>query len=466
MSAPCLLWSIPHGATAGNILRTGVLAAVLDAVPDVRVVLVSPLSEDPAFTREFAHPRVGFETLAPHAPAGFEGRLFGVLQARYLQICKTDTLRIRGPKEFPGATRYRAAKRLLGRILAPGGRRGDWYGAVDRLVTDAGTAPLFERHQPTLVATASPGLIFSEIPILRTARRLSIPSIAVDLSWDNLTNKFFPARQVDRLVLWNASMRDEACTLHGYPPDRVTVAGVPQFDSYFRGPRSSRADFCARTGLDPARRLITLATIPRSKFGHHEFVIDRLLEAMASGAIDEPADLLIRLHPRDDARDYQKYAGVPHVVVEKPFRKTATRSGDGMDIDFMAENTRQLADTLHHSDVVLNVASTIAIEASIFDTPVINIGFDGQPGSQPALMEWHYGSTHFQKVVRSGAVRIAQSAGELVDLINRYLAAPATDADGRRRIVAEQCEFTDGRSAERVAEAIVRELNSTRGVTQ
>jgi len=466
LANPCLLWSIPHGATAGNILRTGVLAAVLDAVPDLRVVLLSPLSADPAFTREFSHPRVGFEVLAPHVPAGFEGTLFGVLQARYLQMCKTDTLRIRGAKEFPGATRYRATKRVLGRMLAPGGRRGDWYGLVDRFVTDPGTAPLFERHQPTLVATASPGLIFSEIPILRTARRRAIPSMAVDLSWDNLTNKFFPARQVDRLVLWNAGMRDEACTLHGYSPDRVTVAGVPQFDSYFRGPRSSRADFCMRTGLDPARRIITLATIPRSKFGHHEFVIDRLIEAMASGAIPEPADLLIRLHPRDDARHYDHYAGRPHVVVEKPFRHTATRSGDGMDVDFMAENTRQLADTLHHSDVVLNVASTIAIEASIFDTPVINIGFDGQPGSNQALMEWHYGSTHFQKVVRSGAVRIAQSDGELIDLINMYLASPATDADGRRRIVADQCEFTDGQSAGRVAESMVRELNSSRGVTQ
>ena len=448
------------------MLRTGVLASVLDAVPDLRVVLLSPLSEDPAFAREFSHPRIAFEVLPPHAPTGFEGRLFGVLQARYLQICKTETHRIRGPKEFPGATRFRTTKRLLGRIVAPGGRRGEWYGIADRLVADPRLAPLFERHQPTLVATASPGLIFSEIPVLRTARRRSIPAMAVDLSWDNLTNKFFPARQVERLVLWNASMRDEACTLHGYQPERVTVAGVPQFDSYFRGPRASRADFCARTGLDPSRRIITLATIPPSKFPHHEFVIDRLIEAMESGAIREPADLLIRLHPRDDAQHYQKYAGRPHVVVEKPFRQTATRSGDGMDIDFMSENTRHLADTLHHSDVVLNVASTMAIEAAIFDTPVINIGFDGQPGSNQALMEWHYGSTHFQKVVRSGAVRIAQSDREFVDLINLYLAVPSTDADGRRRIVAEQCEFTDGRSADRVAAAIVGELNSSRGVTQ
>ena len=69
-------------------------------------------------------------------------------------------------------------------------------------------------------------------------------------------------------------------------------------------------------------------------------------------------------------------------------------------------------------------------------------------------MDWHYGSTHFQKDVRSGAVRIAQSDAELIDLINRYLVAPSTDADGRRRIVEDQCDFTDGRAAERVAAAL------------
>ena len=74
-------------------------------------------------------------------------------------------------------------------------------------------------------------------------------------------------------------------------------------------------------------------------------------------------------------------------------------------------------------------------------------------------MEWHYGSTHFQKVVRSGAVRIAQSSGEMVDLINACFADPSRDAAGRRRIVVEQCEFTDGRSAERVAGEIVGQLS-------
>ena len=454
-----LLWSIPHGATAGNILRTGVLASVLDRVPDVRVVLLSPLSSDPAFVREFTHARVTFDLLPSHTPNGLEGRLLGIIQSRFISVCKTDTLRIRAAKEFPNARRWRRIKELLSSAVAPDGPKGNWYGRADRLVRDPAMEALFERHRPSLVATASPGLIFAEIPVLRAARRARVRSIAVDLSWDNLTNKFLPPRQVDRLVLWNTTMREEAQTLHRYDGDQIAVAGVPQFDSYFRDARSSRDEFCRRVGLDPARRIVTLATIPRSKFGHHQFVIDRLLDAIASGAIGEPADLLVRLHPRDAADQYDRYLGRPHVVVEKAFRQTSTRSGDGMDVDFMAENTRHLADTLYHSDVVLNVASTLAIEASIFDTPVINIGFDGEPGSNQALMEWHYGSTHFQKVVRSGAVRIAQSSGEMVDLINGYFANPSLDSEGRRRIVAEQCEFTDGRSAERVAAEIVGQLS-------
>ena len=125
------------------------------------------------------------------------------------------------------------------------------------------------------------------------------------------------------------------------------------------------------------------------------------------------------------------------------------------------ENTRHLADTMHHSDVVLNVASTIAIEASIFDTPVVNIAFDQDDAeARPFLTSplRYYSYTHYQQIVRAGAVRIARSAGEMIDLVNGYLADPSRDAEGRRRVVAEQCELTDGRSAERLAGFIVREL--------
>jgi CDP-Glycerol:Poly(glycerophosphate) glycerophosphotransferase len=459
---PCLLWTVPNGSSAGNVLRTGVLARVLDAVGCARVVLMSPLVADPAFRSEFAHPRVSFEPLPAHVPAGIEARLAGLVQARYLEARTTDTLRIKLAAGHAGTQlRCRRLKAFLGRLIAPHGESGRWYDWADRLIADPAAAEVFDRHRPTLVAVATPGLIFAEIPVLRTARRRGVPALAVDLSWDNLTNKLFPLRRVNRLILWNATMRREARELHGYANDEMDVAGPPQFDAYFNGEsRSSRADFCRRVGLDPERRILTLTTIPAEAYPRHDIVIDRLLDSMASGAIRQPCDLLVRVHPRDDLRTYERYAGTPHLVVEKPFRETA-RSGDGHSIDVTAENTRHLADTMCHSDVVLNVASTIAIEASIFDTPVVNIAFDQDAAdARPFLSSpvRYYSYTHYQQIVRAGAVRIAKSAAEMIDLVNAYLADPSRDAAGRRRVVAEQCEFTDGRAAERLAGTIVREL--------
>ena len=465
-ATPCLLWTIPNGSSAGNVLRSGVLARVLDHVGDLRVVLVSPLVADPAFTSEFAHPRVAFERLRAHVPSGLEGRLLSLVQARYLEARTTETIRIKLAAGHAGTgLRYRRVKALVGRALSPRPDSGRWYDVSDRLVGDPDAERLFVRHAPALVAVSTPGLIFAEIPILRTARRRGVRAMAVDLSWDNLTNKLFPIRRVDRLAVWNRTMKREAEDLHGYDADEIDVVGPPQFDRYFNGePRSSRVEFCRRAGLDPARRILTLTTIPAEAYPRHDVVIDRLVDAIGSGAIAAPCDLLVRLHPRDDLRIYDRYGGTPHVVVEKPFRESA-RAGDGHSVDVTAENTRHLADTLYHSDVVLNVASTIAIEASIFDTPVVNIAFDQDAAeARPFLTSplRYYSYTHYQQIVRAGAVRIAKSAGEMIDLVNGYLADPSMDAAGRRRVVVEQCEFTDGRSAERLALAIAAELTGRR----
>jgi len=445
------------------MLRSGVLSRILADAAEARIVILSPLAADPFFTREFADPRITFEPLPAHIPSGLEARLLGIIQAHYLEGRKTETLKIKLGAGHPGAEmRARRVKAMIGRVISP---HGDWYRWADRIVGDPAMDALFARHRPTVAAVATPGLIFAEIPLLRAARRRRVPTMAVDLSWDNLTNKLLPIRRVDRLVVWNSTMKREAHELHGYRLDDVEVAGPPQFDRYFGGePRASRDEFCRRVGLDPARKIVTLTTIPAEAYPRHDVVIDQLLDAIRTGAIQPASDLLVRLHPRDDLAKYARYAGVPHVVVEKPFRASA-RSGDGHSVDVTTENTRHLADTMCHSDVVLNVASTIAIEAAIFDTPVVNIAFDQDDAdARPFLSSpiRYYSYTHYQQIVRAGAVRIAKSASEMIELVNGYLANRALDAEGRRRVVVEQCEFTDGRSAGRVGREIVRALGAQR----
>ena len=231
-----MMLSIPNGGSAGSVLRSGLLSRVLTAHPTVEIVLLSPLVKDPVFTAEFAHPRVVFEDLSPHRPHGLEARLLAIVQAGYLTSEVTESVRIRRAEAVAkGTIRWMRAKRALGRAIAPSMiRPATRWDVSDRWISHSAADALFDRYRPALYVASSPGLIFSELPLLRTAARRRVRSMAVDPSWDNFTNKLLPVRRVDRLVVWNDLMRDQAIELHGYQRDEIRVTGVPQFDGYFR----------------------------------------------------------------------------------------------------------------------------------------------------------------------------------------------------------------------------------------
>jgi hypothetical protein len=458
--------SVPHGASAGNMLRHGLPARLVDADPALRLVIASPLTRDAGFTHEFGHARVTFEDLPPHVPFGLEARLLAIMQACYLESGVTESVRIRRAEaQAKGTIRWIGAKAWLGRMLAPSiARPASRYALSDRWVSHPEAGALLDRYAPSLLLTSSPGLILAEVPLLRTAARRGIRTMAIDPSWDNFTNKLLPVRRVDRLLVWNELMREQAITWHGYQAEDIRLCGAPQFDVYFRdGSRIDRGEFCRRIGADPERRLITLTTTPRELYPYHDRVVRELSAAIASGAITRPSQVLVRLHPRDDEAAYREVKGLPHVIIEKPFRATV-KVADGMAVDVMAEHQRHLADTMRHSDVAVNVASTITIEACVFDTPVVNISFDGpDPIEFARSARRYYSFTHYVNITRHDAVRVAATPAEMIASINRYLDDPQLDAAGRRRVVEEQCQFLDGRSGERVADAVLRELADVAG---
>ena len=457
--------SVPHGTSAGNMLRAGgLLDRLQEFDPTLHIVLLSPMARDAAFVKEFERPGVRFVDQA-HVPAGLEARLLSLVQAAFISRGRTESVRIRMLEaRANGIIRWLPIKVALGRVLTRLGS-GSPYAMSDRLVSDPEMERLFDEYRPVLVVCANPGLVFSELPLMRTARRRGVTCMAIDASWDNFTNKLLPVRQVDRLVVWNDLMKTQAVSLHGYRPDAVRVAGAPQFDVHFKPQaRASRDEFFKRIGADPSRKLIALTTTPRVLYRHHDHVLRVLAQAIERGPLSG-AQVLVRLHPRDEVDSYREFAGVPHIIIEKPFR-TSVMVADGLAIDVMPEHQRHLGDTLSHADVVVNVASTITIEACIFDTPVVNISFDG-PEDEPYVRSArrYYKFTHYVNITNRNAVRVAESPEAMVEAVARYLADPALDAEGRRQVVADQCQFTDGRSASRVIAAVLDELGQSRAAT-
>src|SRR5258708_12157755 len=117
---PTVLVSVPHGGAAGNILRTGLVDRLLSAHDACEIVLVSPLSRDPAFVREFEEPRVRFEDLPPHRPEGLEARLMAIVQAAYIDSGVTESVRIRKQEAIAKKSiRWIRTKRLLASWLPP-----------------------------------------------------------------------------------------------------------------------------------------------------------------------------------------------------------------------------------------------------------------------------------------------------------------------------------------------------------
>jgi hypothetical protein len=458
---PVVLVSVPSGVSAGNILRGGLVDRLLEANRDVQVVIVSPLARDASFVQEFARPRVTFENLPPHTPAGLEGRLMALIQAGYLDSGVSESVKIRRAEAAAKKSiRWIRTKRLLARVAAPSIlRRSSRYDVIDRTISHPWAEQLFDRYDPVLLVGSSPGLIFSEVPLLRTAVRRRVRTIVVDPSWDNFTNKLIPVRRADRILVWNDIMKQQAVELHGYEAEQVRVSGPPHWDRYFRsGPAIARDAFFARIAADPSRRLITLMTTGRTLYDHYPRVVRVLMSAIDGGRFGQ-AQLLVRLHPRDDLDRYEQFRGTPRLIVEKPFKKTV-KSGDGLDVDITSENQQHLADTLRHSDVVVTVASTIAIEASIFDTPVVDVSFDGEaPVDFATSVRRYYRFTHYANITRAGAAPVAETPEALVDHVARYLDDPALDRAGRQRVVREQCQFTDGKSSDRIAQFVVEELN-------
>jgi hypothetical protein len=446
-------------------------------------VLLSPLVREAHFREEHAGEKVTFKELLPHEPGWLERRIIRVLQEKYVKTMPTESMRIRVAREryleASAAGRRGGEVRYLdrGALTEPStrARRAAMtaikrlplslpllFRAGDRLTLGDRYRDLFRRERPDLLLTPTTGIYFAEGPLMGRADAEGVPILAVDLSWDHFTTKTAPLRRVAGLAVWNEAMKRQAVEIHRYRPRQVCVAGVPQFDLY-ADPATyvPREQFLRAIGADPARKLITLTTIPPVLYRFHDLVIDELLGAIRSGRFRGPAQLLVRVHPRDDLATYERFRGKPDVIVEKPFRETMV--AEGSNVDPSSADRRHLANTLQHSDVVVNVHSTIAIEAAIVDTPVVNIAFDGQePRDFLDSARRYYRYTHYRPLVDCHAVRVAETPAQMIDLVREYLAHPERDREGRRQAVVEQCAGADGRASQRVAAFVLRTLAAVR----
>ncbi len=415
--------TVQTGMVVRDVLRCGPLARVLEH-PEVRVVLLTPGVRDPAFIDEFASDRVTVVPQQPYSPSSVVWRLM-VRRWRY--------------------ARSPAMVELIHHL-------------EERLIpVPPAYAALFDGYQPSLVVSGDP-LRPGDANLVAAARKRGIPSLGSVRSWDNIQKHL--RTRADALTVWNGINAREAVTIDQYRREQVTQVGAPQLDVYFSESRRqlSKADL----GLNPDKKTLLLATSSFTYESDQTYLVDTLIDAVRSGAIRQPLQIVLRLHPDDRVGRYLKYRHAPEVILDIPERYLTT-----LGWTMTTGDLERMAALVRHADVMVNFATTVTLEAAIVDTPTLLVAFSpiDPDEMQRYVLELHF-KMHYRALVERDLVPIAWNRDQLVDWVNRYLDDPSLYRSQRHAIAREWVQFTDGRSGERLGEAILAHAGLSAGTAK
>ncbi len=219
----------------------------------------------------------------------------------------------------------------------------------------------------------------------------------------------------------------------GFPPDNIFIIGQPRFDLILKqkfDPTSLRKEL----GIPESKGIVILATQPLVEFylwteREREKFIDTV-----TGAMKEFPEkrLVIKLHPDENIDIYQKI-----------LRGTS----DDKTIICRDTDTYEL---LNACDLLITFYSTVALEAMLFDKPVITLNLFDKPDIFP--------------FAQSGAALGVYNQEELVPAIREALYDTSIREElfkKSREFAAKQIFQPDGQASRRGAELILHLVEAT-----
>lgn len=326
--------------------------------------------------------------------------------------------------------------RGLGRFFASG-RGIQW---LDRFHVAVAGRSASVRDFEAVIRAIRPNLLFcadqkalSSVPASLAARRAGVPTATFIVSWDNLPKARIPA-PADVFLVWSDFMKRELLTL--YPnvrPDRVLIVGTPQFESY-RDVKliEPREEFLTRHGLEPTRQVVCFSGDDVLTSPHDPRYLADLANALRKVPIDCRPQILFRRCPVDWTNRYDAVLkAFPEIAVSDPLWRS-TGGDDWAQVVPTQEDVSLLVNVVYHSDVVVNLGSTMAMDFAVYDKPSVFVAYTPEPSNGTWSAKNVYRLPHLKSVHELQPVYWAHSSDELGPVVMRALEFPAELQDARR----------------------------------
>jgi len=308
----------------------------------------------------------------------------------------------------------------------------------------------FKKYKPDIIFGTS--VVSSlDIAFMKEAKRRHINTIAMPKTWDNIMNGYFRFIP-DYFLVHNTLAKDLSYKNQHIEKDKIFVIGMPQFDWYCKQEIiKDRTKHWNSKGLDPNKKIIFFGSA--GIWAAHDHVIAELIyKWIEKGELVTPCQLFLRQHfsnVQDDV--FKELRGKKEVAIDD--YKIANAFSDNWDPT--VKDTIDFTNSVAHCDIMINIGSTLSLDASCVDRPVVNPAFGCSfQGGEDVTFPYQYGADHYQWVLSENATALSFNSDQLKTHINEYLLHPEKQRTERANLIKKLCYKVDGKSSQRIVDKI------------
>ncbi|MCL9805097.1 hypothetical protein NAT51_06180 [Flavobacterium amniphilum] len=265
-------------------------------------------------------------------------------------------------------------------------------------------------------------------PIMSAAKELNMKTATFIFSWDNIPKGRLISRP-DSYLVWSDLMKKDLCFL--YPEINeasVFVVGSPQFEFYFKSEyKLSKDDFFNKYGLNTSKKTICFSGDDISSSPFDQVYLRDLCEQILTLKEEERPQILFRRCPVDFSDRFdQVLDDHKELIVEiKPdWRVEKETDKQSFSLIYPSLNdVYLLVNTCLHSDLVINLGSTMAHDFAVFNKPCLYLNYNPVRNSDWKV-EDIYEFQHFKSMDGLNAVGWVNSKEEFIDKVFKCINNP------------------------------------------
>jgi len=323
-----------------------------------------------------------------------------------------------------------------------------------------------DRFKPVAIISTHP-FAMSDITATAVAEKCHIPVFGIIHSWDNLTSKGRLLGKFDWISVWSQQGYDHMRLCYpDFPKDRIFISGVPQYDIFLSDDLyQSREEFCEENALDPQAKIVSYICNGPGRFYHidnQRQIIEDLLKILEN--TNSNYNLAVRLNPHYSMPEIQLNGIDPGKVIQhRPktgFSARGYEYGEKPVWDSDMDVNRQFANLMRHGDLLVCVASTAILDALIFNTPVINVLYDGHDVLEEKSSISRYAKyDHLIDICKSKGLCTVYNVKDFAEAVSYYLDDPNADSNQRAELLDYHCGPLDCRAGHRLSDIIIKKYS-------